>query len=335
MEFKSISIVGLEKNTGKTETLNYIIKKIDKKIDKKIGITSIGIDGESIDQVTSTPKPEIEIKEGTIFATTEMFYKQKKFTSEILSIEDDLRTSLGRIIIAKALERGKIILAGPQSTIKIKTLIKRLQKLGAEIVLIDGALSRLSPASPVITDAMILATGAALTININELVKKTKHVVNMISLEESEYKEEINKLPDGIYAISNNIKKLPIKSLLSFNKLEKHILEYGKKIYISGALTEKFLKYLNNQKDLKNVELIVKDFTKIFISPETYNIFTKKGGKIKVLRKTKLIAITINPYSPSGYVLNSEEIKKRLKKVVDLPIINVREDELWLNWNIY
>lgn len=326
MDFESISVVGLEKNTGKTETLNYIIKKLD----KKIGITSIGIDGESIDQVTATPKPEIKIKEGTIFATAEKFYRQKKLTAEILSIEDNLRTSLGRIVIARALDNGKVILAGPQSTVKIKELIKKIKKFGAEIVLIDGALSRLSPASPVITDAMILATGAALTININELVKKTKHVVNLIQLERYENNHKLSKFEDGIYVISGRIEKLPIKSLLTFKSLEKHILEYGNKIYLTGALTDNFIKYLNKQKSLENVEIIVKDFTKIFISPETYNLFTKKGGKIKVLKKTKLIAITINPYSPHGYTLNSEEIKKRLKEVIDVPILNVREDELCL-----
>jgi len=326
VQFESISIVGLEKNAGKTETLNYIIKKLD----KRMGVTSIGIDGESIDQVTSMPKPEIEIKEGTIFATAEKFYRQKRLTAEILSIEDSLRTSLGRIVIARALDRGKVILAGPQSTVKIRKLIKKIKSFGAEVVLIDGALSRLSPASPVITDAMILATGAALTINMNELVKKTKHIVNLIQLDEYENNHELSKLEDGIYIISDKIKKLPIKSLLTFKSLEKHILEYGNKIYLTGALTDNFIKYLNKQKSLKEVEIIVKDFTKIFISPETYTLFTKKGGKIKVLKTTKLIAITINPYSPYGYMLNSDEIKKRLKEVIDIPILNVREDELCL-----
>ncbi|APT75429.1 MULTISPECIES: hypothetical protein [unclassified Marinitoga] len=325
MEYKSVSVVGLEKNTGKTETLNYIIKHIN----KKLGLTSIGIDGESIDQVTSTPKPEIEIIEGTIFATAEKFYRQKRFLAEILSIED-IRTSIGRIVIAKAKERGKIILAGPQNTKNIKKVINKMLELGAEQVLVDGALSRLSPASPTITDAMILATGAALTININELVKKTKHVVEMIQLEK--YNGKIPEVEDGVYVIDNNkITKLPIKSLLSFKSLDKHILEYGKKIYITGALTDKFLDYLTKQKGLNETEIIVNDFTKIFITPETYRRFIKKGGKISVLQKTNLIAITINPYSPRGYMLDSKVIKERLKEHINLPIINVREDKLWLN----
>ncbi|MDY6895165.1 MAG: hypothetical protein SVO01_07110, partial [Thermotogota bacterium] len=70
---KSVSIVGLEKNTGKTETINYLLKTLN----KRIGITSIGLDGEPIVQLTSMPKPHIGIVKGTIFATAEKYYKLK------------------------------------------------------------------------------------------------------------------------------------------------------------------------------------------------------------------------------------------------------------------
>jgi len=95
MNLNSVSIVGLEKNTGKTETINYLLKTIN----KRVGITSIGLDGEPIDQLTSMPKPHIEIVKGTIFATAEKYYKLKRFHSEILSVDDDLRTPLGRIVV--------------------------------------------------------------------------------------------------------------------------------------------------------------------------------------------------------------------------------------------
>lgn len=50
----------------------------------------------------------------------------------------------------------------------------------------DGALSRLSLASPAVTEAMILATGAAVAGNIPELVRKTKYVYELIGIEEIE-----------------------------------------------------------------------------------------------------------------------------------------------------
>ena len=63
VKHKSLSIVGLEKNTGKTECLNYVLKRLSK-TNNKVALTSIGIDGETRDQVKQTPKPEVTIYEG-------------------------------------------------------------------------------------------------------------------------------------------------------------------------------------------------------------------------------------------------------------------------------
>ena len=56
-------MVGMEKNCGKTECLNYIIRRLPLH-ERKVCVTSIGLDGERTDQVTRTPKPEIVLREG-------------------------------------------------------------------------------------------------------------------------------------------------------------------------------------------------------------------------------------------------------------------------------
>lgn len=45
-DYRSLAIVGLEKNTGKTECLNYILRRIKDSADR-FALTSIGIDGET------------------------------------------------------------------------------------------------------------------------------------------------------------------------------------------------------------------------------------------------------------------------------------------------
>lgn len=55
---------------------------------------------------------------------------------------------------------------------------------GAHTTLVDGALSRLSSASPTIAEAMILTTGASLSANMDELVNKTDFAVKLINLPE-------------------------------------------------------------------------------------------------------------------------------------------------------
>lgn len=46
LKYNSIAIVGLAKNAGKTECLNYILRKV-KNTGKRFALTSIGIDGKT------------------------------------------------------------------------------------------------------------------------------------------------------------------------------------------------------------------------------------------------------------------------------------------------
>ena len=68
LKYKSVSFVGMEKNTGKTETLNYVLSCLCSYNGVRVGITSIGIDGAKTDQVTKTKKPEIHISKDTLFS---------------------------------------------------------------------------------------------------------------------------------------------------------------------------------------------------------------------------------------------------------------------------
>ena len=105
LKYNSIAIVGLAKNAGKTECLNYILRKV-KNTGKRFALTSIGIDGENRDQVCQTPKPEIEIFEDMIFITTEMHYRSKRLVAEIMDVSTQ-QTSLGRLENARAVRSGK------------------------------------------------------------------------------------------------------------------------------------------------------------------------------------------------------------------------------------
>ncbi len=326
-KYSSLSIVGLEKNTGKTECLNYILNRI-KNSGKIVGLTSIGIDGEGIDQVTHTHKPEIEVFEGMLFVTSEKHYKRKLLTAEIIDITRK-NTSLGRLIVAKAISNGKVLLSGPADTIWLQSLIAELQELGASLTLVDGALSRLSLASPVITDAMVLATGAALSANIPELVRKTTFVYTLINLPEvdNETKSKLKNIDKGIWSISkdNNLHDLNVSSAFSINTQTTNLLSHGTRLFIAGAVGDKLINFLRMQKQIKEVEVIVKDFSKLFISPESYNMFIRKGGIIKVLQQPKLLAICVNPVAPNGQQLNSQELIEALQANVAVPVYDVRQ----------
>ena len=95
------------------------------------------------------------------------------------------------------------------------------------------------------------------------------------------------------------------------------IFNYGKRIFVSGIITDKLIDFLKVQKNINDIEIIVKDFTRIFCKPENIDSYFKKGGKLKVVQPTNIIAITVNPTSPSGYNLNSKTLIDELKKHIN------------------
>ena len=303
-DYRSLAIVGLEKNTGKTECLNYILRRIKDSADR-FALTSIGIDGENRDQVCQTPKPEIIVPEGMIFVTSEKHYRERRLVAEIMEI-DDHRTALGRLVIARAKTSGKVLLSGPADTAGLKSLIRHMKDFGVRTTLVDGALSRLSLASPTVTEAMVLATGAAVSGNIRELVRRTRYVCDLIDLEEVD--EVLQERLDAIQQKSGT-----------------DLLQYGHRIFIAGAVSDKVFQFLRVQK--QTVELIVRDFTRVFAAPESFYAFLRKGGRVQVLHRSRLLAVTINPQSPGGLLLDSLRLQQALEESLQIPVYDVKKIE--------
>ena len=325
-KYSSLSVAGLEKNTGKTECLNYILNRM-KDSGKTVAVTSIGIDGEGIDQVTHTHKPEIEIYRDMIFTTSEKHYKSKLLTAEIMAIGSK-HTSLGRLVTARAKTQGKVLLSGPTDSVWLQELLTELRNLNVVTTLVDGALSRLSLSAPTVTEAMVLATGAALSSNISELVKKTTFTYTLIQLQQvaADLRRKLAGISKGIWAIDNDnqLHDLNIVSALSIESYP-NLFEHGSKFFVAGAVSDKLLNYLRIQKQVEQIEVVVKDFSRLFISPDTYSTFISKGGKISVLQQPSLLAICVNPVAPNGYRLNSDDLISRLKENIHVPIYDIKQ----------
>ncbi len=182
-KYDSISIIGMNKNVGKTTTLNHILREARGRI--SLGLTSIGRDGEELDRVTATEKPKIYIEEGTIIATAKQCLLNSDITREILKTTG-FNTPMGEIIICRALSDGYVDLGGPSVNSYMVEICDELKRFGSELVIVDGALSRKTFASPSITNATILSTGAALSRSMLKVIEETSHTVKLLSLENEE-----------------------------------------------------------------------------------------------------------------------------------------------------
>jgi len=111
LQNKVLGILGTAKNTGKTTTTSALLEIANKK-NLSIGITSIGYDGEDIDNITGLPKPRIFTKKGILIATTNNCIKAGTAVIEILE-ETKFYTALGNIVIGKITKEGLVVIAGP------------------------------------------------------------------------------------------------------------------------------------------------------------------------------------------------------------------------------
>lgn len=282
----SCSVVGLEKNTGKTVCLNYILSHLPDKT--RVAVTSIGLDGESQDQVTGTQKPEITLRRGMLFATSEKHYRMRRLCSELIDVSNE-RTALGRLVTARVLTEGKVMLSGPGSTAAVRRWMDEVREQ-ADLILVDGALSRMSLASPTVSEAMVLATGAAYSANIDTLVRKTAYQVELINL------PLVSAEDDG-----------------------------DNRICHEGALTDRVLEKLMTEKENNGKELVIQDFTKVFADPMVWNRFVK-NHKVSVRQRSKLLAVTVNPTAPNGMVLDSEKLCARLQEAIGLPVYDLMKE---------
>lgn len=337
-KYKRIAIVGMAKNSGKTTTLNYLVEQaMEEGI--KIAVTSTGRDGENTDVVTGTEKPRVYLETGTVVSVPVQLYDMAEAGLEILKMTD-YATPLGKVLLCRVVESGFVQIAGPVNTADHKKMCREILDLGVELVLIDGAIDRKSIAAPETSDAIILATGAVISRNLKRVAEETFHVVNLYSLpvlENQKIRQRILEVSERmgpgkerIRIFGENLdKELDLKTGLGSGKyLDRAIDENSRWVYLPGALTQSVIADIHPKK-LKQVTLILKDPTKIFIGAASWQQLVKKGLTVRLFENIKVAAISTNPWAPGGYSFDHKEMLKAVKNVAgELPVIDVRSGEL-------
>ena len=326
--FKRVSIVGMAKNAGKTTALNYLIEEaMDEGL--TLAVTSTGRDGEGTDVVTGTDKPRVYLDTDTIVSVPKQLYDLAEAGLEILKMTD-YGTALGQIMICRVADAGYVQIAGPVINAQHIQMCEEMLALGADMVLIDGAIDRKSIAAPDISDAIILSTGAVLSRKLSKVVEETAHTVELYGLpvlKEGMEREIIEEHAEGdrVFIVRDGkAVQLNISTGLGAGKLlDNAIDDKATHIFVPGAFTQSVVADIDRRK-LKNVTFVLRDPTKIFIDKTSWGKLKRCGLRVEVLENIKVAAITVNPTSPAGYSFDHEELTSAMQNAVpDIPVIDV------------
>jgi len=293
---RSMSIVGMCKNAGKTTMLNWLLAHSGR--GRVLGLTSIGRDGESTDVVTGTEKPSIFVPAGTLIATAKDMLWLGDVTKEIL-VSTGIPTPLGEVIIMRARSDGYVQLAGPSITTQLKSVSQTFFDLGAEQSIIDGALGRKSLGARQVAEGIVLCTGASYHMRMEKVIADTVSIYRIMNLPKA---QTVPAAPEGT--------------------LEQCLKEQGEAL-VTGALTDSMVLPLLRAGVLRKNRL---DPSKVLLSPDTLDKMQLREVRLETAEAARTLCITVNPVSAYGWKFDKDEFRARLQEAVDVPVINVKEE---------
>ena len=296
---RSMSIVGMCKNAGKTTMLNWLLAHSGR--GRVRGLTSIGRAGESTDVVTGTEKPSIFVPAGTLIATAKDMLWLGDVTKEIL-VSTGIPTPLGEVIIMRARSDGYVQLAGPSITTQLKSVSQTFFDLGAEQSIIDGALGRKSLGARQVAEGIVLCTGASYHMRMEKVIADTVSIYRIMNLPKA---QTVPAAPEGT--------------------LEQCLKEQGEAL-VTGALTDSMVLPLLRAGVLRKNRLVVADPSKVLLSPDTLDKMQLREVRLETAEAARTLCITVNPVSAYGWKFDKDEFRARLQEAVDVPVINVKEE---------
>ena len=318
-----VTVIGLCKNAGKTTAMRRLMAELGEEC---LGLTSVGRDGECTDLVTGTEKPDLYLKKGDLFATARGMLTLCDATLEVVDLTD-VMTPLGPVAVFRTLSDGYVQLAGPSAAGQLPPLTRRFQELGAQRVLIDGAAGRKSLAGAGVEGVALLCTGASLDRDMELVLAETAHTCWLFARKRPESAALCAAL-DGqearfaLFTPEGKPVELPLEEsgAPKWNKLPRRPLV----LWAAGGIMDPLLKTLARRG--APTTLVAADATHVLAGRAALDLFLRNGGELRVRRELTIAAVGANPWSAYGWHFEPDKFVRALREVIDLPVVNVKED---------
>jgi hypothetical protein len=298
---RSLAVIGLVKNAGKTTVVNALMANCR----HLFGLTSLGLDGERVDHLTGLAKPRIAPPAGTLVATTRGSLDRSRYSMEVLE-ELPFHTPLGRVVIGRAGSDGQVEVSGPTTLAELRGTVARLLALGAEQVLVDGAINRLGSASPRVSDGLVMATGGMVGDTLDEALATTSTTLDMLLLPAASLETQARIAPfleRRTRAVSfderGTATPLKLSTVVGEGVTVAREVERldTRTLFVGGALTQDFVDdFTRVLPPRRALRLVVRDATVLVLPPLTLSRIPRRGIALEVLTPLRVLAVTANPF---------------------------------------
>jgi hypothetical protein len=325
--FRSLAIAGTAKNAGKTTAMNYLIERFAA-AGETLGLSSVGRDGEAVDQLTNRPKPRIRPPQGALVATS---HESALFSQATLTRVEatPFRTALGPVSIYRVASPGYVEVAGPVKVREAAALVARLGELGCTKVLLDGAADRRAFISAGV-DGFVLATGQVVAEGAADplatVVDETRAVLARLQLPAppAAWAAACAAHPGpGALLPGGGFVAWPDESFLAgLDAFGAWLPPDAEALHVPGALTDGLAEALLAAR--RPVSLVVPAGTHVLASRALLDRLLGRGQACYALRPLTCVALTVNPFSPHGGDADPRALLAAVRVAFpDLPVCDV------------
>jgi len=332
---RRLALAGLAKNTGKTVALTALLGELHA-AGERVGVTSIGRDGEEHDVIDARiDKPRVELAAGDLVATTDALLEASGAEHEVLE-HTGARTPLGRVVVARVTAPAAIEVAGPSAAVQVREAADAMIAHGAARVLVDGAIDRRAASSPSVADGLVLATGAVLGADVEEVVLATRRAVELVRLPTvpaalADSLAPLCALPGSGALVGAGVatELAPRFALTADQGALEALLDENpdaERLVLPGAVPEALLAQLAAALRQRRRELTVVagDPTHIFLTEREPGWYRRQGLSLETVRAISLLALTVNPVAPMSHSLDSAALCAALREAIpDVAVLDV------------
>ncbi len=286
--FKTVAIVGLSKNVGKTTVVNHLLRRLPGAC-----VMTVGRDGEEEDKLFKNPKPPVELPKGR--------YAFVPSQIPVVGVEilETFESPSGKVSFVRALVDVNVQTVRIGSLEEILMVLEKIKK-HVGTILIDGAFDRIGAVS--ISEAAVLVTGAQIGKDLSEIVERTLKTVRKVltPVVPLDIVKDFENGGNEVLILENGrVRKTGIIGVAGNEEEILRACKDAELVYLPGAVTE----------------ILAERVSIPMVVPSCDRIFSEKG-KFFVLKAPRLVGVAVNHSSIRANEVDPglliDELKRRL-----------------------
>ena len=342
---RRVAVLGLHPGAGARTVLSAVVRQVHARRWPLAAMSSPGLPLEPDEVAVRRSVIRVPMPEGAWVATAEGTVAESDAGLE-RNETTPWGTLLGPIGVYRVATAGEVSLHGPTEPEAIRELVSRLSDRSGGLVFVEGGWERRNFAAPGTCDGIVLAVGAGYSATPERSAAAARYLVETLS---------VPPCRESARSAWQETASLGAAALLDARGRSAGVLPPGLEdpvpalrtaggepvdtVVMPFGLNDEFMIPLVRSQ--MRCTLVVRDATRLNVSPVYFKAWLKGGGSIQAVHPTRLVALATSPFNPSGPDADPEEFRSVVASALpELPVHDVvveAPDEprkpLWKFWD--